>query len=108
MEQQIENINLEFPVIVKRGRGRPFKIKVPVVDVIPKERKPRGPKPTPTGSVLDPDYFNRYYHVHLSQLTRCDKCGSCVTKQQIKNHQKSARCVKIALVPFVENLFKPL
>ena len=107
MEQDLNNINLEIPVIAKRGRGRPFKIKVPVDDAIPKERKPRGPKPTPTGSVLDPDYFNRYYHVHLSQLTRCDKCGSCVTKQQIKNHQKSARCVKIALVPFVENLFKP-
>ena len=100
----MNNINLELPVIAKRGRGRPFKIKVPVVDVIPKERKPRGPKPTPTGSVLDPDYFNRYYHVHLSQLTRCDKCGSCVTKQQIKKHQKSARCVKIALVPFIDKI----
>ena len=104
MEAQIENINLELPVIAKRGRGRPFKIKVPVVDVIPKEKKPRGPKPTPTGSVLDPDYFNRYYHAHLFQLTRCDKCGSCVTKQQIKKHQKSARCVKIALVPFIDKI----
>ena len=107
MEEQIENIIIEIPVIAKRGRGRPFKIKVPVDDAIPVEtkvRKPRGPKPTPTGSVLDPDYFNRYYHVHLSQLTRCDKCGSCVTKQQIKKHQKSARCVKIALVPFVDKI----
>ena len=68
MEQDLNNIIIEIPVIAKRGRGRPFKIKVPVVDVIPKEKKPRGPKPTPTGSVLDPDYFNRYYHVHLSQI----------------------------------------
>ena len=36
MEQ--ENINIEIPVIAKRGRGRPFKIIVPVVDVIPKEK----------------------------------------------------------------------
>ena len=105
--EELNNINLEIVIPCKRGRGRPFKIKVPVDDAIPVEikvRKPRGPKPTPTRSVLDPDYFNRYYHVHLSQLTRCDKCGSCVTKQQIKKHQKSARCVKIALVPFINKI----
>ena len=107
MEQQIENIIIEIPVIAKRGRGRPFKIKVPVDDAIPveiKPRKPRGPKPSPPGSVLDPEYFNRYYHAHLSQLVRCVKCGSCVTKQQIKKHQDSARCINIALVPFVDKI----
>ena len=107
MEEQIENIIIEIPVIAKRGRGRPFKIKVPVDDAIPveiKPRKPRGPKPSPTGSVLDPEYFNRYYHAHLSQLVRCVKCGSCVTKQQIKKHQDSARCINIALVPFVDKI----
>ena len=29
MEEQIENIIIEIPVIAKRGRGRPFKIKLP-------------------------------------------------------------------------------
>ena len=105
--EQIENINIEIQIPVKRGRGRPAKPKAPIDDAIPVEikvRKPRGPKPSPTGSVLDPEYFNRYYHAHLSQLVRCVKCGSCVTKQQIKKHQDSARCINIALVPFVDKI----
>ena len=42
MEQDL-NIIIEIPVIAKRGRGRPFKIKVPVDDAIPVEIKVRKP-----------------------------------------------------------------
>ena len=111
MEQNEININIEIPVIAKRGRGRPAKPKAPVDDAIPVEikvRKPRGCKPKPEGPVLNKSYFIQYYHKHLAQRIRCDKCGSCVTKQKIKKHQDTTRCINTALIPFVENLFKPL
>ena len=108
MEQQIENIIIEIPAIAKRGRGRPAKPKAQIDDAIPVVRKARGCKPTPEGPVLNKSYFIQYYHKHLAQRIRCDKCGSCVTKQKIKKHQDTARCINTALIPFVENLFKPL
>ena len=95
--------NIEIPIPVKRGRGRPAKPKAPIDDAIPVEikvRKPRGPKPTPDGSVLNPAYFIQYYHKHLAQRIRCDKCGSCVTKQKIKKHQNTAWCINTHLIPF--------
>ena len=64
--EELNNIIVEIQVIAKRGRGRPFKIKVPVDDAIPvqiKVRKHRGPKPSQTGSVLVPEYFNWYYRI---------------------------------------------
>ena len=107
MEQELNNINLEILIPVKRGRGRPAKPKAPIDDAIPVVRKPRGCKPKPEGPVLNPAYFLQYYHKNLAQRIRCDKCGSCVTKQKIKKHQDTARCINTALIPFVENLFKP-
>ena len=105
--------NIEIVIPVKRGRRRPAKPKAPIApidDAIPveiKPRKPRGPKPTPDGPALNPAYFIQYYHKHLAQRIRCDKCGSCVTKQKIKKHQNTARCINTHLTPFVENLLKP-
>ena len=46
MEAQIENINIVIPVIEKKRRGRPIKIKVPVVDALPVVKKPKGRPPT--------------------------------------------------------------
>ena len=60
MEQELNNIIIEIPVIAKRGRGRPAKPKAQIDDAIPVVRKPRGCKPKPEGPVLNPAYFLQY------------------------------------------------
>ncbi len=60
MEKQIDII--EQP-IEKKKRGPKPKIKGPDVKI---EKKKRGKIPTPNGSVLDVEYFKKYYHTNLS------------------------------------------
>ena len=108
MEAQIENINIVIPVIEKKRRGRPIKIKVPVVDALPVVKKPKGRPPTAAGPVLNKEYFNEYYHTHLAKIVRCELCSSCISKHKLKKHQDSARCIRLSLVPFVDTLFKDI
>jgi hypothetical protein len=94
MEKQIDII--EQP-IEKKKRGPKPKIKT-APDVIIEKKKP-GKTPTPNGSVLDVEYFKKYYHANLSYLVRCDKCNSCISFQKLKRHQKTERCKKLTLIP---------
>ena len=96
MEEQIDII--EQP-IEKKKRGRKPKIKAP--DVIIEKKKP-GKTPTPNGSVLDVEYFIKYYHANLSYLVRCDKCNSCISFQKLKRHKKTERCKKLTLIPVIQ------
>ena len=95
MEKQIDII--EQPE--KKKRGRKPKIKT-APDVIIEKKKP-GKTPTPNGSVLDVEYFKKYYHANLSYLVRCDKCNSCISFQKLKRHQKTERCKKLTLIPVI-------
>jgi hypothetical protein len=99
MEKQIDII--EQP-IEKKKRGPKPKIKT-APDVIIEKKKP-GKTPTPNGSVLDVEYFKKYYHANLSYLVRCDKCNSCISFQKLKRHQKTERCKKLTLIPVIEIL----
>ena len=92
MEQK-ENINIVIPVIEKKRRGRPIKIKVPVVDALPVVKKPKVRPPTAT---------------HLAKIVRCEICSSCISKQKLKKHQDSARCIRLSLVPFVDAHFRDI
>jgi hypothetical protein len=94
MEKQIDII--EQP-IEKKKRGPKPKIKAPVII----EKKKPGKTPTPNGSVLDVEYFKKYYHANLSYLVRCDKCNSCISFQKLKRHQKTERCKKLTLIPVI-------
>jgi hypothetical protein len=94
MEKQIDII--EQP-IEKKKRGPKPKIKEPVII----EKKKPGKIPTPNGSVLDVEYFKKYYHTNLSYLVRCDKCNSCISFQKLKRHQKTERCKKLTLIPVI-------
>ena len=67
--------------IEKKKRGPKPKIKT-APDVIIEKKKP-GKTPTPNGSVLDVEYFKKYYHANLSYLVRCDKCNSCISFQKL-------------------------
>jgi hypothetical protein len=96
MEKQIDII--EQP-IEKKKRGPKPKIKT-APDVIIEKKKP-GKTPTPNGSVLDVEYFKKYYHANLSYLVRCDKCNSCISFQKLKRHQKTERCKKLTLIPVI-------
>ena len=96
MEKQIDII--EQP-IEKKKRGPKPKIKT-APDVIIEKKKP-GKTPTPNGSVLDVEYFKKYYHANLSYLVRCDKCNSCISFQKLKRHQKTERCKKLTLIPII-------
>ena len=96
MEKQIDII--EQP-IEKKKRGRKPKIKAQD-DVIIEKKKP-GKTPTPNGSVLDVEYFKKYYHANLSYLVRCDKCNSCISFQKLKRHKKTERCKKLTLIPVI-------
>ena len=96
MEKQIYII--EQP-IEKKKRGPKPKIKT-APDVIIEKKKP-GKTPTPNGSVLDVEYFKKYYHTNLSYLVRCDKCNSCISFQKLKRHQKTERCKKLTLIPVI-------
>ena len=64
MEKQIDII--EQP-IEKKKRGPKPKIKTAPDDVII-EKKKKGKTPSPNGSVLDVEYFKKYYHANLSYL----------------------------------------
>ena len=96
MDKQIDII--EQP-IEKKKRGPKPKIKT-APDVII-EKKKKGRTPTPNGSVLDIEYFKKYYHANLSYLVRCDKCNSCISFQKLKRHQKTERCKKLTLIPVI-------
>ena len=96
MEKQIDII--EQP-IEKKKRGRKPKIKAQDDSII--EKKKPGKTPTPNGSVLDVEYFKKYYHANLSYLVRCDKCNSCISFQKLKRHQKTERCKKLTLIPVI-------
>ena len=96
MEKQIDII--EQP-IEKKKRGPKPKIKT-APDVII-EKKKKGRTPTPNGSVLDIEYFKKYYHANLSYLVRCDQCNSCISFQKLKRHQKTERCKKLTLIPVI-------
>ena len=106
--EDINNIHLVIPVIAKRGRGRPTKPKAPIDDALPVVKKPKGRPPTAAGPVLNKEYFNEYYHTHLAKIVRCEICSSCISKQKLKKHQDSARCIRLSLVPFVDALFKDI
>ena len=89
--------------IEKKKRGPKPKIKTAPDDVII-EKKKKGKTPTPNGSVLDVEYFKKYYHANLSYLVRCDKCNSCISFQKLKRHQKTERCKKLTLIPVIQIL----
>jgi hypothetical protein len=94
MEKQIDII---AQPIEKKKRGPKPKIKEPVII----EKKKPGKIPTPNGSVLDVEYFKKYYHTNLSYLVRCDKCNSCISFQKLKRHQKTERCKRLTLIPII-------
>ena len=85
--------------IEKQKRGPKPKIKT-APDVII-ETKKKGKTPRPNGSVLDVEYFKKYYHANLSYLVRCDKCNSCISFQKLKRHQLTERCKKLTLIPVI-------
>ena len=100
MEKQIDILDQPIDIIVKKKRGSKPTIKAaPVDEVI--EKKKRGKKPTPNGSVLDVEYFKKYYHANLSHLVRCDICNSCISRQKLKRHQLTQRCAKLKLIPVI-------
>ena len=84
--------------IAKKKRGPKPKIKEPPIII---EKKKPGKTPTPNGSVLDVEYFKKYYHANLSYLVRCDKCNSCISFQKLKRLQKTERCKKLTLIPII-------
>ncbi len=62
--------------IEKKKRGPKPKIKT-APDVII-EKKKRGKIPTPNGSVLDVEYFKKYYHANVMGLWPMGLAGSPV------------------------------
>ena len=100
MEKQIDIIEKPIDIIVKKKRGRKPKIKDPTDEII--EKKKRGKKPTPNGSVLDVEYFKKYYHSNLSHLVRCDICNSCISFQKLKRHKLTKNCEKLKLIPLIQ------
>ena len=101
MEKQIDIIEQPIDIIIKKKRGRKPTIKPPAVDEVI-EKKKRGKKPTPNGSVLDVEYFKKYYHSNLSHLVRCDICNSCISFQKLKRHKLTKRCEKLKLIPLTK------
>ena len=77
MEKQIDVIEKPIDIIVKKKRGRKPKMKAQTDEIIVKKK--RGKQPTPHWSVLDVEYFKKYYHSNLSHLVRCDICNSCIS-----------------------------
>ena len=100
MEKQIDIIEQPIDIIVKKKRGPKPKIKAPTDEII--EKKKRGKKPTPNGSVLDVEYFKKYYHSNLSHLVRCDICNSCISFQKLKRHKLTKKCEKLKLIPLIQ------
>ena len=43
---------------------------------------------------ISESYYRDYYHEKLSMKKECEFCKSSVCMQQIKRHQKSAKCLK--------------
>ena len=58
MEKQIDIIEQPIDIVIEKKREPKPKIKEPPMDVII-ENKKRGKLPTPTGSVLDIEYFKK-------------------------------------------------
>ena len=103
MEKQIKIIEQPIDIIVKKKRGPKPKIKTPPTDEIIVKKK-REKQPTPNGSVLDVEYFKKYYHSNLSHLVRWDICNSCISFQKLKRHKLTKRCEKLKLIPLIQLL----
>ena len=99
MEKQIDIIE-PVDINIKTKRGRKPTIKAPPVDEVV-EKKKRGKIPTQNGSVLDVEYFKKYYNANLSHLVRYDICNSCISRQKFKRHQLTQRCAKLKLIPVI-------
>ena len=100
MEKQIDIIEQPIDISIKKKRGRKPTIKPPAVDEVI-EKKKRGKKPTPNGSVLDVEYFKKYYHANLSRLVRCDIGNSCISFQKLNRHKLTKRCETLKLIPLI-------
>ncbi len=96
-KEVIEVIEEVEPVIKKKGRPRKI-----VEDVEPVPKRPRG-RPTvenpckkgkpKTGNV----YFREYYASKIKNcLISCPNCSSFTMKSNLGNHMKSQHCAKIA------------
>jgi len=54
----------------------------------PKDKpKPKAYKP------LDPEYFNKYYQSKLAVKEQCPICSELVSKQKMKKHQITNKCI---------------
>ena len=88
----IENIDLNNKVElidqlikIKKGRGRPPKIKEEKVIKTPRIKK-----------TDDVEYFKKYYHSSsLSDKVICDICSLSVSMQKLKRHKLSKRCCSV-------------
>ena len=68
-------------------------VDVEVVEVV--EKKKRGRKVNPDAITKDPKYFISYYHKHLAEQIECPKCNKQISKQKLKRHQQTKRCVPV-------------
>jgi hypothetical protein len=96
---------IEINEIIKRGRGRPKKEKVPtepkkigrprkeiIITEIREKIKP-GPK---TSKTTDPEYYNNYYREHYKGVyTTCPSCKNPhVSIDKVHRHMRSMKCWK--------------
>jgi hypothetical protein len=58
--------------------------------------RPLGSKST-SRKTDDPEYYKNYYHQKLGVDVICDKCNCTASKQKLKRHQQSKKCITASL-----------